>query len=127
MSIGHLEFFYDQSPESMRSTATALFWTSISAGNYLSTFLVSTIHKVTSKDGHHNWLPSNLNRGRLEYFYWLITLLQLFNLLYYLVCARFYTYKPFVVAVDDPPRKETSNASDNPALNLQLSTSSKLT
>uniref|UniRef100_A0A803PC21 Uncharacterized protein n=1 Tax=Cannabis sativa TaxID=3483 RepID=A0A803PC21_CANSA len=34
MSIGHLEFFYDQAPESMRSTATALFWTSISAGNY---------------------------------------------------------------------------------------------
>lgn len=126
MSIGHLEFFYDQSPESMRSTATALFWTSISAGSYLSTLLVSTIHKVTSRDGHQNWLPTNLNRGRLEYFYWLITLLQVFNLFYYLVCARFYTYKPFVVAVDDePPPKESSH--DDPALNLQLSTSSKLT
>lgn len=126
MSIGHLEFFYDQSPESMRSTATALFWTSISAGSYLSTLLVSTIHKVTSRDGHQNWLPTNLNRGRLEYFYWLITLLQVFNLLYYMVCARFYTYKPFVVAVDDePPPKESSH--DDPALNLELSTSSKLT
>ncbi|KAL1218560.1 Protein NRT1/ PTR FAMILY 3.1 [Cardamine amara subsp. amara] len=35
MSIGHLEFFYDQAPESMRSTATALFWMAISIGNYV--------------------------------------------------------------------------------------------
>ncbi|KAL3336730.1 hypothetical protein AABB24_029407 [Solanum stoloniferum] len=89
MSIGHLEFFYDQTPESMKSTATALFWTSISAGNYLSTFLVSLVHKFT------NWLPdNNLNKGRLEYFYWLITILQVVNLIYYLFCARLYTFKP---------------------------------
>lgn len=89
MSIGHLEFFYDQAPESMRSTATALFWTSISAGNYLSTFLVSLVHKFT------NWLPdNNLNEGRLEYFYWLITILQVVNLIYYVFCARLYTFKP---------------------------------
>ncbi|PKI61948.1 hypothetical protein CRG98_017674 [Punica granatum] len=43
MSIGHLEFFYDQAPESMRSTATALFWMAISIGNYASTLLVSLI------------------------------------------------------------------------------------
>ncbi|KAL1568453.1 protein NRT1/ PTR FAMILY 3.1 [Salvia divinorum] len=47
MSIGHLEFFYDQAPESMRSTGTALFWLSISAGSYTSTLLVTVVHKVT--------------------------------------------------------------------------------
>ncbi|KAH0671072.1 hypothetical protein KY289_025565 [Solanum tuberosum] len=52
MSIGHLEFFYDQAPESMKSTATALFWTSISAGNYLSTFLMDKTEDLeTKKDG----------------------------------------------------------------------------
>ncbi|KAH9314055.1 hypothetical protein KI387_022682, partial [Taxus chinensis] len=117
MSIGHLEFFYDQSPESMRSTATALFWTSISAGSYLSTLLVSTVHKFTSQNGRQNWLPANLNRGRLEYFYWLITLLQMLNLLYYLVCARYYTYKPVAVAVSDQlelrlPHKEATSEDD---------------
>uniref|UniRef100_A0A0D6QZH3 Major facilitator superfamily (MFS) profile domain-containing protein n=1 Tax=Araucaria cunninghamii TaxID=56994 RepID=A0A0D6QZH3_ARACU len=114
MSIGHLEFFYDQSPESMRSTATALFWTSISAGSYFSTFLVSTIHHVTSRNGHRNWLPANLNRGRLEYFYWLVTLLQVVNLLYYLVCARFYTYKPVAVvaAPADIPHKQAASDDD---------------
>lgn len=88
MSIGHLEFFYDQAPESMRSTATALFWTSISAGNYVSTLLVTILHHVS------DWLPDdNLNRGKLDYFYWLITLLQILNLGYYVVCASFYTLK----------------------------------
>ncbi|EOY02086.1 Major facilitator superfamily protein [Theobroma cacao] len=77
MSIGHLEFFYDQSPESMRSTATALFWTSISVGNYVSTLLVSLVHKFSAGPDGSNWLPdNNLNKGKLEYFYWLLTGLQ---------------------------------------------------
>ncbi|KAK9106892.1 hypothetical protein Syun_022903 [Stephania yunnanensis] len=97
MSIGHLEFFYDQAPESMRSTATALFWTSISVGNYVSTLLVTLIHKFSAGPGGSNWLPDNLNKGRLEYFYWLITVLQIVNLVYYLWCAKFYTMKPIEI------------------------------
>lgn len=98
MSVGHLEFFYDQAPESMRSTATALFWMSISAGNYTSTFLVYLVHKYSAGPGGSNWLPDrNLNKGKLEYFYWLITLLQVVNFVYYLLCAKFYTFKPVQV------------------------------
>lgn len=94
MSIGHMEFFYDQAPESMTSTAMALFWTSISLGNYISTLLVSLVHKFSAGPNGSNWLPdTNLNKGKLEYFYWLITLLQFVNLIYYLVCAKLYTYK----------------------------------
>ncbi|XVF86015.1 hypothetical protein PTKIN_Ptkin17bG0166900 [Pterospermum kingtungense] len=88
MVIGHLEFFYNQAPESMRSTATALFWTSISAGDYTSTLLVTLVHKYTK------WLPNkNLNKGKLEYFFWLLTFLQVVNFVYYLICAKFYTFK----------------------------------
>ncbi|KAI3796173.1 hypothetical protein L1987_38838 [Smallanthus sonchifolius] len=95
MSIGHLEFFYDQAPESMRSTATALFWMAIAAGNYGSTLLVTLVHKVSADQDGSNWLPDdNLNKGKLECFYWLITLLQVLNLVYYLFCAKFYTLKP---------------------------------
>ncbi|CAH8358904.1 unnamed protein product [Eruca vesicaria subsp. sativa] len=98
MSIGHLEFFYDQAPESMRSTATALFWMAISIGNYVSTLLVTLVHKFSAKPDGSNWLPdNNLNRGRLEYFYWVITALQVVNLVYYLWCAKIYTYKPVQV------------------------------
>ncbi|KAI8022387.1 Protein NRT1/ PTR FAMILY 3.1 [Camellia lanceoleosa] len=98
MSIGHLEFFYDQAPESMRSTGMALFWTAISMGNYVSTLMVWIVHKLSAGPGGSNWLPDgNLNVGKLEYFYWLITLLQIVNLFYYLLCAKFYTFKPIQI------------------------------
>ncbi|KAA8538008.1 hypothetical protein F0562_027412 [Nyssa sinensis] len=93
MSVGHLEFLYDQSPESMRSTAAALYWVSISAGNYIGTLMVSLVHKYTGKE--NNWLPDrNLNRGRLDYYYWLVSGIQVVNLIYYVICAWFYSYKP---------------------------------
>ncbi|KAM1102410.1 hypothetical protein ACFX2I_011052 [Malus domestica] len=98
MSIGQLEFFYDQAPESMRSTAAALFWTSTSAGNYASTLLVSLVHKFSAGPNGSNWLPdNNLNKGKLEHFYWFITLLQVVNLIYYIFCAKMYTFKPIQV------------------------------
>ncbi|KAI4330556.1 hypothetical protein MLD38_028835 [Melastoma candidum] len=96
MMVGHLEFLYDQSPESMRSTAVALYWVSISIGNYIGTFVVSMVHKYTGEHGGHgNWLPNrNLNRGRLEYYYWLISGIQAVNLVYFVIMASMYTQKP---------------------------------
>ncbi|XP_022733859.1 protein NRT1/ PTR FAMILY 3.1-like [Durio zibethinus] len=107
MSIGHLEFFYDQSPESMRSTAAALFWTAISVGNYVSTLLVSLVHKFSAAPDGSNWLPdNNLNKGKLEYFYWLLTGLQVVNLLYYICCAKLYTFKPIQIHSKDSESEE---------------------
>lgn len=104
-SIGHLEFFYDQAPESMRSTATALFWLVISAGSYLSTLLVSVIHKYSAGSDGSNWLPDNLNKGKLEYFYWIVTGLQVVNLVYFMICLKYYTFKPVQIR---PPKGEES-------------------
>ena len=98
MSIGHLEFFYDQAPESMKSTGSALFWTAIAIGNYVSTLLVSLVHKYSAGPDGSNWLPNdNLNKGKLERFYWLITVMQVVNLIYYSFCAKFYTFKPIQI------------------------------
>ncbi|XWS35244.1 hypothetical protein CRYUN_Cryun21dG0109300 [Craigia yunnanensis] len=42
-----------------------------------------------------NWLPDrNLNRGRLEYYYWLVSGIQVVNLIYYIICYLLYTNKP---------------------------------
>ncbi|KAJ8770399.1 hypothetical protein K2173_015013 [Erythroxylum novogranatense] len=107
MSVGHLEFLYDQSPESMRSTAAALFWISSSIGNYIGTGLVTLVHSYTGRE--HNWLPDrNLNRGKLDYYYWLVTGIQVINLVYYIICAYFYTYKPLEEAKDE----ETEQSED---------------
>ncbi|KAI6696952.1 hypothetical protein NL676_017071 [Syzygium grande] len=130
MSVGHLEFLYDQSPESMRSTAAALYWVAISVGHYLGTLLVTLVHDYTGKE--RNWLPDrNLNRGRLERYYWLVSGIQVVNLVYYLVCASLYTYKPVEESIckeeeeaepakDDVLAKNMANGTNGNAGEMQL-------
>ncbi|GJV48932.1 NRT1/ PTR family 3.1-like protein [Tanacetum coccineum] len=99
-NVGKLEFLYDQSPESMKSTALALHWTATALGQYSGTLMVTMVHKYTAGSNGRNWLPDrNLNRGRLEYYYMLVSGLQLVNFFYYYVCAWLYTYKPLEQAI----------------------------
>lgn len=92
--IGQVEFYYKQFPENMRSVAGALTQLGIAFSNYLSGFLVAVIHQATKGDGEAgNWLPEDLNKGRLEYFYYLLGALGVVNFVYFLVCARWYRYK----------------------------------
>ncbi|KAL5230450.1 hypothetical protein ABZP36_029226 [Zizania latifolia] len=92
MDVGRMEFLYDQAPESMRSTAAALYWLTMSAGSYLGTLLVTIVHSKTRRSGQ--WLQDNLNRGKLDNYYWLVFALQGLNLIYYYVCVKYYTFKP---------------------------------
>nr|XP_043621897.1 protein NRT1/ PTR FAMILY 3.1-like [Erigeron canadensis] len=96
--VGKLEFIYDQAPESMKSTALALYWAANGFGQYAGTLLVTMVHKFTANGNGGNWLPDrNINRGRLEYYYMVVTGIQVVNLVYYYVCAWLYTYKPLEV------------------------------
>ncbi|TVU19360.1 hypothetical protein EJB05_35504 [Eragrostis curvula] len=95
-SVAHMEFLYDQAPESMRSSAAALFWLSSSLGSYMGTVLVTAVQRATK--GRGEWLQDNINRGRLDNYYWLVTCIMVLNLGYYLLCFHFYTMKPLEVA-----------------------------
>ncbi|KAI5068237.1 hypothetical protein GOP47_0016582 [Adiantum capillus-veneris] len=89
--VGQIEFFYDQAPDAMRSLCSALSLTTVALGNYLSSLLVTVITKITGKPG---WIPANnLNIGHLDYFFWLLAVLSFLNLLCYLGCSHWYTYK----------------------------------
>eukprot|EP01018_Ginkgo_biloba_P002383 Gb_04442 [translate_table: standard] len=92
-TIGHLEFFYDQFPTTMRSTAIALSACTSALGHYFSTMIVTLVHNTTGRNGQPDWLDDNLNRGHLEYFYWLLSGMEAVNLIYFIVCARWYKYK----------------------------------
>jgi peptide/histidine transporter 3/4 len=96
-SVAHMEFLYDQAPESMRSSAVALFWLAGSIGSYLGTVLVTAVQSAT----RGAWLQDNINKGRLDYYYWLVTCIMVLNFGYFLVCFYFYTMKPLEVAGDD--------------------------
>lgn len=66
--------------------------------------LVTLVHKYSAGPGGSNWLADNINKGKLEYFYWLITLLQALNLVYYMVCAKYYTFKPVQIREEEEHR-----------------------
>ncbi|VAH72065.1 unnamed protein product [Triticum turgidum subsp. durum] len=92
--VGQLEFFYDQAPDAMKSMCTALSLTTVALGNYVITLLVTVVAKVTTRGGKEGWIPDkNLNVGRLDYFFWLMTVLSVVNFAIYLPIANWYTYK----------------------------------
>ncbi|KAM0878208.1 hypothetical protein ACQ4PT_035015 [Festuca glaucescens] len=107
-TVAHMEFLYDQSPESMRSSAAALFWVAGSLGNYLGTVLVTVVQSASGGE----WLQDNINRGRLDYYYWLVTFLMLLNLVYYIICFHFYTLKSFEVDAADEPQRQQDGCED---------------
>ncbi|KAK1281743.1 Nitrate transporter 1.2 [Acorus calamus] len=74
---GLLEFFFTEAPASMRSLATSLSFASLAMGYYLSSVLVSVVNRVTSHSGRAGWLEGpNLNRYRLERFYWVMCVMS---------------------------------------------------
>ncbi|RZS24768.1 hypothetical protein BHM03_00057875, partial [Ensete ventricosum] len=91
--IGSLEFFYDQSPDAMRSLCSALSLLTTALGNYLSSFIMTVVASVTTRGGRTGWIPDNLNEGHLDYYFWLLTGLSFLNLLIYVACANRYKSK----------------------------------
>lgn len=91
--IGQLEFFYDQSPDAMRSLCSALSLLTTSLGNYLSAFILTVVTTLTTEDGKTGWIPDNLNKGHLDYYFWLLAGLSFLNLLVYMICAKIYKRK----------------------------------
>ncbi|KAL6603979.1 hypothetical protein ACP70R_044340 [Stipagrostis hirtigluma subsp. patula] len=86
-AIGILEFFYDQSPNGMKSMGTALSQLAVAAGSYLNSALLSTVAVATTRGGSPGWIPDNLNEGHLDYFFSMMASLSLVNLVYFLLCS----------------------------------------
>ncbi|PON54114.1 Proton-dependent oligopeptide transporter [Trema orientale] len=92
-SIGQIEFFYEESPNGMRSLCSALLLLSLSLGYYLSSFLLTIVTYFTTKDDNFGWIPDNLNEGHLDYFFWLLAAVSLLNMLLYITFARKFKQK----------------------------------
>ncbi|WVZ52615.1 hypothetical protein U9M48_003658 [Paspalum notatum var. saurae] len=86
-AIGILEFFYDQSPDGMKSLGTALAQLTVAAGNYLNSAVLAAVAAVTARGGKPGWIPDDLDEGHLDYFFWLMAVLGLVNLLHFLHCS----------------------------------------
>ncbi|XP_010912660.1 protein NRT1/ PTR FAMILY 4.3-like [Elaeis guineensis] len=94
-AVGLIEFFYKQSLYGMQSFLTAMTYCSYSFGFFLSSLLVSLVNKITSSSSKSGWLSDNdLNKDRLDYFYWLLAALSLLNFFNYLYWSRWYPSNP---------------------------------
>lgn len=101
--VGLLEFFYAESSARMKSLSTAISWCSLAFGYFLSSVVVEVVNKVSG-----GWLANNnLNRDKLNYFYWLLAAVSVVNFGIYLVCASWYRYKKVEVVNQEENSKSS--------------------
>ncbi|KAI3827343.1 hypothetical protein L1987_01416 [Smallanthus sonchifolius] len=84
---GQLDFFITRSPKSMKTMSTGLFLTTLALGFFMSSFLVSVVKNVTGTHDGEGWLADDINHGRLDCFYGLLSILGVINFGVYLVVA----------------------------------------
>ncbi|XP_076927185.1 protein NRT1/ PTR FAMILY 2.8 [Bidens hawaiensis] len=101
-SVAMMEFFTTQMPESMRTVASAIFFITLSVSSYLSSLIVNIIHKLTGKKGMNPWLGGHdLNRNRLDYYYYIIAGLGVLNLIYFTFVGSKFLAPAKVIAVEE--------------------------
>ena len=88
-SITSLEFFSGQAPERMKSIVYGLSLVVMGAGSLLAALLVVIVNSWTPP-----WIPSDLDRGYLEYYYFLTAGMMLVTLLVFVPYAQRYQYRP---------------------------------
>lgn len=93
LAVAGIEFFYDQAPESMKSLGTSYAMTTLGIGNFISSFLLSTVSHITKRNNHKGWIRNNLNASHLDYYYAFFTVLNILNFIFFIVVSRFYVYR----------------------------------
>lgn len=93
--VGLLEFLYQESPDAMRSIGSAYAALAGGMGCFAGSILNSIVKSVTgnAETRRPSWLSQNINTGRFDYFYWLLTVLSVINFAAFLYAARRYQYR----------------------------------
>ncbi|KAJ4798275.1 Major facilitator superfamily protein [Rhynchospora pubera] len=90
--VGLLEFLYQEAPDAMRSVGSAYAAVAGGLGCFFATILNNIINGITGNEieGKQPWLSQNINSGRFDYFYWLLTVLGIINFFVFLFFAKRY-------------------------------------
>ncbi|KAL4387985.1 hypothetical protein GQ457_09G014720 [Hibiscus cannabinus] len=119
-AIGLLEFFYDQSPEDMQSLGTTFFTSGIGVGNFLNSFLVTMVDKITSRGNNKSWIGDNLNASHLDYYYGFLLVISTLNLGAFLWASSKYVYKRETKEVNEGCIEMDSKALEIYPIGLQV-------
>lgn len=84
---GQVVFYYQQFPQSLKSVSTAMISMIIGISLYLSTGIIDQVRRST------DWLPDDINYGKVDNVYWMLVLFGVINFGYYLLCSILYKYE----------------------------------
>ncbi|KAL3818749.1 hypothetical protein ACJIZ3_004654 [Penstemon smallii] len=93
--VGLLEFLYEEAPDAMRSIGSAYAAVAGGLGCFAATILNNIVKSLTGdvEKRRPSWLSQNINTGRFDYFYWLLTVVSLINFCAFLYAANRYQYR----------------------------------
>ncbi|KAG6426679.1 hypothetical protein SASPL_110906 [Salvia splendens] len=93
--VGLLEFLYEEAPDAMRSIGSAYAAVAGGLGCFAATILNNIVKSVTGDEEKRrpSWLSQNINTGRFDHFYWLLTVMSVINFGVFLFAAHRYQYR----------------------------------
>ncbi|KAF8032591.1 hypothetical protein BT93_D1490 [Corymbia citriodora subsp. variegata] len=117
IEVAKIEFFYDQAPEGMKSLGASYYTSSLGIGNFLSSFLLKTVSRITEEHGHKSWILDNLNISHLDYYYAFLAVLAFLNFLVFLVVAKLFVYNN-EVTLDKEKEALLANSANHEAMTV---------
>jgi peptide/histidine transporter 3/4 len=116
--VGLLEFLYEEAPDAMKSIGSAYAALAGGLGCFAATILNSIIKSVTgnAEKGQPSWLSQNINTGRFDYLYWLLTVLSLINFCAFLYSAHKYQYRAAHDKLEMGGKRDVSNKRNTPSV-----------
>lgn len=81
---GQVALYYHEFPLSLKSLSSAMVAMAIGLAYYLSTAVMDLIRRVT------DWLPQNIDDGRIDCVYWVMVVIGVVNFGYFLLIAWMY-------------------------------------
>ncbi|XP_075474439.1 protein NRT1/ PTR FAMILY 7.3-like isoform X1 [Primulina tabacum] len=86
--VAQWEFFASQIPDGLKSLGLGLSMASPALGSFLCSIIVTLVMKITSKNGKPGWIPTNLNEGHMDRFFFLSAALISLDLVLFVACAN---------------------------------------
>ncbi|KAK4779271.1 hypothetical protein SAY86_006799 [Trapa natans] len=86
--VGMQEFFYSEVPLRMRTMGFALYTSVFGVGSFVSALMISIVEASTR--GRQSWFTDDMNKGRLDKYYWLLALASVISLLLYMALCKVY-------------------------------------
>ena len=98
-----MEFAYSQSPKVLQGLTMGVFLATQSIGNFVASALVNIVESASEKySSYGNWYADDINKGRLDFFFYVLAGLMGVNIVIFCIISTRYTYvNPNILCEDE--------------------------